>query len=122
MYWKIELRACSWVANVRRRSRSFSSEAKNDSLAALSCGLPLRLLDCVIPVRAARGTERNRRVLTAAVCVLDDPLAGPALRDGHLERTSDQRRVGDRPHRPAHDPAGEAVQHAGEVQHALAGR
>src|SRR5450631_2949622 len=49
MYWKIELRACSWVANVRRRSRSFSSEAKNDSLAALSCGLPLRLLDCVIP-------------------------------------------------------------------------
>ena len=27
-YWKTELRACSWVANVRRRSRSFSSEAK----------------------------------------------------------------------------------------------
>src|SRR5439155_6082936 len=26
------------------------------------------------------------------------------------------------PHRPPHDPAGEAVQHGGEVQHALAGR
>jgi hypothetical protein len=57
MYWKNELRACSWVANVRRRSRSFSSEAKNDSLAALSCGLPLRLLDCVIP--CARHAEPN---------------------------------------------------------------
>src|SRR6266480_357068 len=57
MYWKIELRACSWVANVRRRSRSFSSEAKNDSLAALSCGLPLRLLDCVI--RWARHAAPN---------------------------------------------------------------
>jgi hypothetical protein len=37
------------VANVRLRSRSFSNEAKKLSFAALSCGLPLRLLDCVIP-------------------------------------------------------------------------
>ena len=34
-------------------------------------------------------------VLTTAVCVVDDSLAGPALGDSHLERASDQRRVGD---------------------------
>ena len=70
MYWKIELRACSWVANVRRRSRSFSSDAKKLSLAALSCGLPLRLLDCVIP--CARHAEPK---VTAVYCRAQPVLA-----------------------------------------------
>jgi len=30
MYWKTELRACSIVANVRLRSRSFSNEAPDE--------------------------------------------------------------------------------------------
>ena len=94
-----ELRACSIVANVRLRSPSFSNEAKKLSFAAL-WGLPLRLLDCVIPC-AARGAEGHRAVLLA----LDS-------RDRHNGRS----------HRPTDDPAAEAVQHAGEVQCALAGR
>ena len=53
---------------------------------------------------------------------MDDPLARPALGDSHPQRVGDERRVGDGAHRPADDPPAEAVQHAGEVQHALAGR
>ena len=54
--------------------------------------------------------------------MVNDPLTRPALGDSHPQRVGDERRVGDRPHRPAHDPAREAVQHAGEVQHTLASR
>jgi len=53
--------------------------------------------------------------------VVHEPVARPAARDGHLKRPGDQLGFGDRPHLPADDPAAEAVEHRGQVQHALIG-
>ena len=122
MYWKIELRACSWVAKRPPAQPLLLQRGEERFLGGVVVRAALAAVGLRDPVRAARGAERDRRVLTAAVGVVDDPLAGPTLSDSHLERSGDQRRVGDRAHRPAHDPPREAVQHAGEVQHALAGR
>jgi hypothetical protein len=44
-----------------------------------------------------------------------------ALADGHIEGVQDQFGAQVVGHRPAHDPAGEAVQHHGQVQPALVG-
>src|SRR5450755_50026 len=122
MYRKIELRASVCVSNVRERRCSFSSVAKKLSFAALSCGVPFALNDATIPLAVRLLANVIAVYCSAAIGVMDQPLPGATLRHGRADGAGDQRLVSDPGHPPPHDPTAEAVQHRGEVQHALRGR
>jgi hypothetical protein len=65
--------------------------------------------------------ERQAGVLTAVVRVMDKARGGIALGDGHVEGVQDQFGAQVVGHRPADDPAGEAVQHDRHIQPAFIG-
>jgi hypothetical protein len=60
-------------------------------------------------------------ILAAAVGVKEEPRRGAALGQGHGQRFADQLLRQRAVHRPAHDPAGEEVEHDGQMEPALAG-
>jgi hypothetical protein len=84
-----------------------------------------RLLDASLLPSQPLTVEVLRRpvesALAAVIGVVHQARRGVALADGHVQGVQDQfgaQMVG---HRPAHDPAGEAVQHHRQVQPALVG-
>ena len=64
---------------------------------------------------AATFTEEQRNVLRALVGVMNESRAWASARDGHLERVDDELGAEIVAHRPAHDPAREAVDDRSQV-------
>jgi hypothetical protein len=57
----------------------------------------------------------------ATIGVVDQSITRTPPRDSHLQRAGDQLSVKDGAHRPAHNPATEAIKHRRQMQHTLIG-